>query len=1308
MARRRRNPRALSPGLASILEQVAPGGHLQTATPITPGSYADFEPALPRNTYTPYVPPRSAAATAAAVNNPPAFALLAPPRPQIAAPTLSPAGRLRSGNPLLSTPELQAAVDTPQTLHEALEAAYRGEPSRIDKQDVLEHYVDPERGTKVAKTINRIAVENQNEDLGEPEDLTNLALLIGGGAGIRAFKTAAAAGDAALTAGAGTSAAGEVAAAGRMAKGVETLGRVASSPLRHPFLTASSPVAAEVPGALAKGDPSRLLHGFAGTGVLAAALGNAGASARSIPGVGLLGAAAGDAIELPAQVLPSAYLTAQAGVKAAQGDDAQAKEMIQAFGDESALGQLLLHQSLGGALGAAAKHPLYAALEGLGVKGAVGRGIETGLRTVGVEAAQKGRLRPDLNIYDKVNEQRGPYSPDFFSRRRQQRSDASNPFLREPGTNGPRDPGAIPATQGQINKYLRSLTDRQIYGGEQARRGNQRAGEGDLIHSAPGRGRLKGKVQDRVASLQLQGLISSDPEAARLDMENMRRDLIAEQPHLLPSERKLNKQLVRDLDRAVKGGPLDTTELIDNFLRLQDPVESGLVAAKQLTPEQIAERKASPYAHRYMDAQYGLSREKQAALEDVLQQMSDTSIPADQRKGLIGKLSSLRAQSQRLGPDGNPLKLEDIHAHMRDPGKGPGFVDPERIGYVNQQRAALEGEQAPPSTSYAPPDQYAQIGNKKFTGAAVRKGTFDASLEGLVNSWKSQRTVVDRLANFSRFVNRVGLKSPDGRAFENSTEARHAIEHPEDFNMQLPDVPGGWVPMRVAPWMGKKELAEAQADVGQNRAKKGGFEDEAMMDQENGGELLEKTLSEALDPGDGPVVLVPKTVADRMGQHFAKLLPAERAMQAVTGAFKGAVLPTSVTWLAGNAFDNLVIRTAGTGITPGDIRSGKAFGKILREELSERDATYAIESINSGGIFGTHKRIQPYRDARQFVGTKIGPLAEGVHKILETPGPREVHRAYTRYRDLVFEYDSKFIEQTGQWGQLSKTARKELGYTRRKWKRAVADGDPAIRDLARGFRDPDTVDRYAKSIERVFGNWGKNGPAERRFLTTWAPFWQWARAATKFAFITLPADHPVLTSLIAASEQMTREERQKLGFAFDSPEPLPGFLQGSIPDPLAPGGVARVSNLSTFGSFGDPLQFYGSNLTPPVVQSFFLAGMGLDWKGDQLTKADGSPMSIQEKAASGFLNTVDSFVPFLNLGKGLIEHGPSRLNPVREYSPESVASQREPRQQISVPVTGSSSGGDSNPFLGGSGSSSEANPFLEGSAAASGGNPFLE
>lgn len=1254
---RSRRPQPLGPGLTALLGQLAPGGHIRHAGPIS----GDFEPALPDNPFIPHVR-KTAAARAAWIGA----------MPQIQAPEAT-------AIPELSRP-LPRSISPQQAYEEAV--LHGKEPNQ---QSVLGAYSDPGHGSIILRKINEAARKTlaSKENLGEPDDLTNLALLAGGGAGFAAFKGAALAGEAGLEAAAGTTAAGQVAEASRIAKVAQGVGRVASAPIRHPFATAASPVAAEVPGALTSGNPGQLLHGFAGTGVLAAALSKAGGGAQgALPG--LAGAALRDAIELPAQVLPSTYLSLQAGVRAAQGHPEELEALQRGFREHSTLGNLL-HGDVGGAANAAIEHPLYALLEAAGVKSAVGHGVNEALRLGGSEAAARGRQRPDINLYGDVNQQQGHYSGDFFARHGQERADARRAVVN--------DAGALQATPAEIKAYLRSVVDRSVYGGEQARRGHQRKGVGELHRAAPG------AAADRVASLQLQGLISPDPHQAVIDLEGYRQHLIAQQPHLLPSELKVNRQLVRDIGKAIKQGPIDTGPLMDTFRQLQEPVESGLVAANQLDPVQAAERIASPYAYRFMDARYGLSKDNLAALEEVRQQLG-----SDPKA--IGKLSELRAKEQRLGPDGEPLPLDAIHEHMR----ANGF-DPAQIGYVGQQRAALEGEPPPPSTSYAPPNEYAQIGNKRFTGAATERGTFDASLEGLVNSWKGQRTVVDRLANFSRFMDRVGLRRPDGQAFASSTDAWYAIQHPEDLNMTLPDVPGGWVPVRVAPWLGKKELADAMSDVGKNRAAEGGFPDQATIDRAEGGEQVSTLLSEALEPGDGPVILAPKVAIDRMQQHFAKLLPAERAMQAVTGAFKGAVLPTSVTWLAGNAIDNLLIRTTGTGITPGDIRAGKAFGKVLEKELSERDAVYAIESINSGGIFGTHQRIQPYRDARQFAGTKIGPIADAVHQLLETPGPREVHRAYTAYRDAVFAFDSKFVEQTGQWGQLAKEARQELGMTRRQFRRAIADGAPAIHDLARGFRNPDTVDRYAKSIERVFGNWGKNGPAARRFLTTWAPFWQWARAATKFAFVTLPKDHPVLTGLLAASEQMTREEREKLGFAFSAAEPLPGYLQGSIPDPFQPGGVARLSNLTTFGSFGDPAQFFGANLAPPVVQGAFLAGLGMDWKGDQLVKSDGTPASIEEKAAAAALSTVDSFIPFLNVGKGLVEKGIGKtLNPIREYSPESVTSQREPRQTISVPVTGaSSSSGTGNPFLEESSSTTESNPFLEEAAgsSSSSSNPFL-
>src|SRR5690606_11988862 len=213
----------------------------------------------------------------------------------------------------------------------------------------------------------------------------------------------------------------------------------------------------------------------------------------------------------------------------------------------------------------------------------------------------------------------------------------------------------------------------------------------------------------------------------------------------------------------------------------------------------------------------------------------------------------------------------------------------------------------------------------------------------------------------------------------------------------------------------------------------------------------------------------------------------------------------------------------------------------------------------------------------------------------------------------------------------------------------------AVRDLARGLRNQDNVDRLARSIEDIYGNWGKNGPEARRFLNTWTPFWMWLRAATKFAFVTLPRDHPVLTSIIAAAETMTREERQKLGLDLWGDEPVPDFLQGAIP---VGDRLVKTGNLTTFGMFNNYLEA-AANMAAPNFSSGLMAALGLDWKGDRLVDAEGRPADQLEAAKLAALATGEAYIPFLNAAESIIRRGAAGPLPTRAYDKGTVKYLRE-------------------------------------------------
>ncbi len=1101
------------------------------------------------------------------------------------------------------------------------------------------------------------------ENLGEPADLTNLALLIATAGGSAYLGGALKAGEAGAAAAEGAGA-GEAAATGGLVNGLKA---AATFPLRHPFVVGGAPVAAEVPGAIAAGDPRQLGKAFEGKGI-AAALSNAagGAVADAIPGVA--GAALGDLLTLPAQVLPSAYLTTRAGVKAATGDTQEIEDLRKGFMDTSALAALAYQQNPGEALKRFGEHPIYTALEAYGLKAGAGElAGRAGRRLGGVTPDQVGGAgpRPALQVYGDVRMQRPGYSTDLFKELAERRRDAR----RAPGPEGTRM-----ARPGEMSSHLRSATDREVFASEQVRRGNQRQVAHELNEAMP-----TDPAAAEASRLAVEGIARS-PETAIEDLTGYRDSLISQQPELPPSFLDANKQLVETINGAIASrDPAQMFAAADAYVRQQAPITKQMVDLGLLNEHQAAKAIEIPYARTHMGAGYGLSTEDTALYNETKAAMAQPGLSAQERGQLLGRLSRIRSRSQTLDAQGNALSLPQIREHMAANG-----VTREH-GYVSQQLPQPGG----PKSFFQPPSEHPTLPSAGRTGAATAQGSYEASWQGLVDQAIHSRTILDRALNFRHLVDRLGLRAPGGKSFKNSAEAKHAADHPEDFGMKLPDIPGGWVPIRTSPWLAPKAIEEATAKLGKAEA--------APIEQGSEG-FSAAIANNALQPGEGPAILIPKTVADRMRHHYAESLPLEKGAQAVTGAFKGTVLPTSPAWLTGNALDNYVVRAFGTGVTPGDMRVGKRFAEIVEKNNDPAVAARALESITPGGLYGSYARIQPYRALEQFVGTKLEPMAKAAHAVLTTPGPEQLASLYRKYRDAVFEFDSKYIESFPQYGQLAKSARQELGMTRRQFKRAVALQEQVVVDFAKGFRNPETVDRFAKEVESVFGNWGKSGPEARRFLTTWAPFWMWARAATKFAFITLPRDHPILTGLIAASQQMTREERAKLGFAFESEganEPLPDFLQTGIPDPWHEGGAVKLSNLTTFGSFADYPKFLASVPAPQFSSALFSA-LGFDWKLDKLQKSDGTDATATERVKAAVLAGLEGFIPFLNTGRSIAEHGAGGLNPIKTYDAEKVQSMREPRQSISVPLSGgssSSSSGSANPWDTVDPSESASNPW---------------
>lgn len=243
---------------------------------------------------------------------------------------------------------------------------------------------------------------------------------------------------------------------------------------------------------------------------------------------------------------------------------------------------------------------------------------------------------------------------------------------------------------------------------------------------------------------------------------------------------------------------------------------------------------------------------------------------------------------------------------------------------------------------------------------------------------------------------------------------------------------------------------------------------------------------------------------------------------------------------------------------------------------------------------------------------------------------------YNRYVDVVYATNSKLIESHPQYAALGKAAQQAVLAQQGSWLKALAKGRKAFDDLATGLRETDAQIQFADAVREVYGDWTKLSPGERTAVTTYAPFYMWARASSRFVLLALPAKHPIKTGLLALASEMTEQERTAFGLNLFAKRRLPGFLQGSIPTPS--GGALAAEYYTSFGVFND----YPENMASfilPQFNSTFEAMRGRRFTGETLTNPDGSQMHTAQKSQIAGYTMLEGFIPFLAIGRRLQEGG---------------------------------------------------------------------
>jgi hypothetical protein len=541
-------------------------------------------------------------------------------------------------------------------------------------------------------------------------------------------------------------------------------------------------------------------------------------------------------------------------------------------------------------------------------------------------------------------------------------------------------------------RYLRERVDRVVGETEQIRR-QHRAEEAEAAKVA----RPKRREDADAVALAVQGIVRS-PRSFHGDLASFARQLdeAYASGDLSRSQRIANRELAATVKRARKSGnPEAVFESARAYVKAHGLTEQGLIERGLLSPEQAEKAAAFPFAVQHMGAKHG------------------------RPKG--------GGPRQLLDRHGNPLPLEKVRAEMRRQGVEPGFVT---------QRPGARGRGSFYRAFFGTRGERQSLSKARRTGKATREGTFDASYEALAEQRIRSRAVVDATKAFDRAVNEFAVGR---RRFKSFREAQDVARDPQDFGLDVPrDLE--LVPVRLAP------LRAAREEVATAERTFDAMDPDTRQSVSVG---VSKLLDEAQAKGPGPVVLVPHLVVDRLRQHFQPAGVGRRAMQALSSVFKGTVLPLSPQWLAGNVLD-VSLRSLLAGLGAGDYVAGRRLLKAL--DRVDAEAGQRMRAQLGAGHYGSAAATRVHRDAAQFVGSALAPLAERLAVLGRTPGIKHLVNAYAAYRDGVFELNSRFVEHQPRYAALGKEARRELQAETGRWHHGLQLGGPALEDLARGTR----------------------------------------------------------------------------------------------------------------------------------------------------------------------------------------------------------------------------------------------------------------
>ncbi len=336
------------------------------------------------------------------------------------------------------------------------------------------------------------------------------------------------------------------------------------------------------------------------------------------------------------------------------------------------------------------------------------------------------------------------------------------------------------------------------------------------------------------------------------------------------------------------------------------------------------------------------------------------------------------------------------------------------------------------------------------------------------------------------------------------------------------------------------------------------------------------------------------------------------------------------------------------------LRGRKLYAEAMKGEAAHPFEAQRLRGLTGGTVAQMTEDLNRKVTANQLWGTRAGKAVEllhaaEAHKVSGAPlrAARAAMDAYGKVTTSILHAQRKILERPQELAGLGKHWNDEA-------KRITGKSLPVIKQmqgvhsqLAKGVLDNKALDATARSLKEYWGDWQATSPAVKKAMVI-SPFFKWYTNSLKFLYHTLPAHHPIKTSMLVLAEDATAEQRKAEGQGYSKglslgPLQLAEGQQGSIP--VGPNFRASQEYYTPSGAVSSGLEGALGAVFPYASDAWAILHGTNPLSGKTLENSEYKQITdSDQRILLALLSGLESFMPPVRIAKQLTEKG----NPEKE------------------------------------------------------------